>query len=166
MTSKSSKNASINNIESISKCYDACKVTYQEMQIKSIAQLQEILDKHMDSLQRIGGNDVIVAFNRKKIVGIIKAINNVFKNKETSTIMLLILTDYVNLYQKNQAVLENIMKCFVKNCDVVALDIMKELFELFINMLKLQGDKKIKKQLDRLNSLSVKNLTRLHSNLS
>ena len=94
-----------------------------------------------------------------------KSINNCFfifeheiKDKDFKGKFSSLLDDVSVLYKKNQTNVNEIIKCFLSNCNQEAIDLLYEVFELINDLFALLNDKVIKEKLEVVQKHLIENI--------
>ena len=157
-TSVDDDSAVMRHIESINKCYEACKETAQEIQTKKAHEIQNVVMRHIVSLQRVGGIGLMKAFAQKDFVFGMQAMNTMLENKKVADVIVSMLKDISEIYKNSKSDIDAMVTCYLSKCDKEAIEITKESVRLFGNVMRLIGDKKVQSQVAKLRKLFNKNV--------
>lgn len=146
------------HIESVNKCYEACKETVQEMQTKKAREIQNVVMRHVFSLQKVGGMGLMKAFMQHDFVHGMQALNIMLENKKVVDIIVSMLKDVCEIYRNSKSDINAIVACYLSKCDDEAIKITRESIRLFGNIMRIVCDKKVQSQVAVLRTLFKENI--------
>lgn len=144
-------------IKSLESCTLACKKTIDELQLKQQKELQGIVFSHLEALEKAGLLKVVETFMKQDAVATLVELNVFLKAKDTKKVILAILKDVSALYKKRRPYINQIIECYLKNCDEHAITVIKGALETIVNLANLFGDAQIQKQLMSIRADAIEN---------
>ena len=140
------------HLDSVNKCYVACKSTYQNAKMINMEKFLDVIMKHSKSLKELKVNEVITAFRTQNLTSGLIAINTILNKPKTVNVLVALLTDIAKVYGDNKEQGKELVECFFKNCDQEALDIMRASADIFVSLMNLVMNKEVKKVMEKIQS--------------
>lgn len=153
------------HIESLDKCYVACKETYNFVRQSQMVAIKNIIIKHSSTFQKIGATKIVVAYMNKDLISVFKAINDLLKQKEMKPLLIQILKDFQVVYKENDKHINELIQCYLKNCDKEAIEITKQCIEMCMNVGSLISDKAVQKEIKVIQTQVAKQMSKAHKML-
>jgi hypothetical protein len=166
MSPKHISEQNMKHIESLNKCYTACKETYINMKQNQMVSIKKIFVKHSSNIQKIGTAKIIVAYMNNDLLSVIKAVNELLKKPETKPLIVEILKDIREVYKDNKENINAITQCYLNKCDNEAIEITKQITELSINIISMMEDKAVQKEIKLLKTQLLKNIIEFQKSLN
>jgi hypothetical protein len=153
----------VNNLQ---VCMNDCKLIMQKISNQQRAEMQALVMKNMATIQAKYMMQIMDSFSKKDMVGIVKIVRIIIKDKDFKGKFSSLLDDISFLYKKNQTNVNEIIKCFLTHCNSEAIELLYEVFELVNDLFVLLNDKVIKEKLEVVQKHFIENIIFAKSLLS
>lgn len=139
-------------------CMNKCNLIIKDISNKQQKEMQALVMKHMASIQAKYMMQLMDLFSKKDMVGIVKIVRIIIKEKDFKDNFSLLLDDVSELYKKNKDNVNKIVACFLSNCNTEAIDLLYEVFGLIYDLFNVLNDKIINKKLEVIQKHFIENI--------
>jgi hypothetical protein len=134
----------------IQVCMKTCQDEYSNLQKHQKDFIQSVVAKHQVEFIKIGGLNVLTAFQKADFLGVVRALNALLIHPDTSKVFTNLLSDYKEIYKANENHINTAVDCYINKCSKESIDMLRECVLLAKNMVSLIKDKDVMKEIHEI----------------
>jgi len=139
-------------------CMNKCNLIIKDISVKQQAEIRSLVMKHMAGIQDKYMDKIFDLISKKDMVGIVKVIRLIIKEKEFKEKFIILLDDISGLYKKNKENVNKITSCFLSNCNTETVEFIGETCGLVYDLFNTLNDNTVHKKMEVIRKYIIENI--------